>query len=308
MDDRGKPSVWAFAARHHGVFTRSHALDAGLSHHEIDRCIANGEWQVLHRAVYLDAATPRTWRGDLLAACWAGGTRSAASHRSALALHGLPGARMGVVEIVTPRWRRARHAEVLAHETRDLPDTDLVTVDGIPVTAPARTLIDAAAVLHASTLELAVDEALRRGVVAFEQLAGRLEEMARPGRRGIGALRRVLGQRHPTAQLTESVRELLLVKAIETAGLPRPALQHEVRDGGGSCVARVDAAYPTRRIAVEYDSYLHHGARRKHVRDLARRNALTAAGWTVVHVTGPDLESGAKELCAALRSLLDPAA
>ena len=60
----------------------------------------------------------------------------------------LPGGRRHVTEISTPRWRRTRHEGVVVHETRAWCPDD-VDVSDVPVTLPARTLIDAAAVLQA---------------------------------------------------------------------------------------------------------------------------------------------------------------
>jgi very-short-patch-repair endonuclease len=194
------------------------------------------------------------------------------------------------------------------HETRWWSSDDVHRLEPVDVTLPARTLIDAAAVLHQSTLELAVDEALRRGLVAFDTLWQRVEGLSQPGRRGIRSLRGLLARRHPEAALTESVYEHLLVKALRAEGLPSPVLQHVISDEAGRAVARADAAYPRAQIAIEYDSYLHHGARAKYVRDLSRRNDLTALGWRVLHVTAPALRSGAPDLCRALRSLLAHAA
>jgi very-short-patch-repair endonuclease len=128
--------------------------------------------------------------------------------------------------------------------------------------------------------------------------------MAKPGRRGIRALRRVLAQRRPDGAPTESVRETMRLDVLRRAGLPEPRVQYEVRDEQGSLLARVDAAYPAQRIALEYDSYLHHGGRTKYVRDLARRNVLTAAGWRVIHAAAPDLRNGGSAVCDALRALL----
>jgi hypothetical protein len=308
MDGDAARELWASAAGHHGVFTRRHALAVGLTRHEVDHQLWSGAWKALHDGVYAAAATPPTWRGHLLAACWAGGVRAAASHRSALALYDLPGGRMHVAEITTPRWQRARHSDVLAHETRELPETDVISVDRIPVTTPARALIDAASVLHTSTLELVVDEALRRDLVEFGVLWGRLVELSKPGRRGVGVLRKLLVQRHPDAHLSESVREHLLMKALRAGGLPTPVAQYAIKDPSGRLVARPDVAYPGSRVAVEYDSYLHHGGRAKYVHDLARRNRLTALGWRVVHCTAADLRSGGADLCASLRTMLTGAA
>ncbi len=155
-----------------------------------------------------------------------------------------------VPEIVTPRWRRARHDGVVVHETTVLSADDVTGVDGIPVTTPARTLVDAAAVLHPSTLDIAVDEALRRDLVTFDALWTRVAELGGRGRAGTAHLRAFLAARHPDADLSESVRETLLVDALVAANLPRPVLQQEIRDRSGTFVARVDAAYPHARVAL----------------------------------------------------------
>ncbi len=308
MDGGVGSELWSSAHAHHGVFTRRRALAAGLTRHEIEHSLSTGTWRSLHDGVYVHAATPVTWRGALLAACWAGGTRAVASHRSALSLYGLPGARQQVAEVTTPRWRRARHAGVVAHETRELPDRDITEVDGVPVTTVARSLIDAAAVLRTSTLDLAVDEALRRSLVELEELWVRVEELAKPGRRGIRMIRTIIVRRHPDHELTESVREHLLLAALARADLPAPIPQYEIQRPGGRFVARVDAAYPDHRLALEYDSYLHHGSRGKYVRDLARRNEVTAAGWRIVHFTSDDLRNGCTRVCTVLKALLAAAA
>jgi len=100
--------------------------------------------------------------------------------------------------------------------------------------------------------------------------------------------------------------ETRLVSLLVRAGLPRPATQHAVTVGGTTY--RLDLAYPAERVGVEFDSYLHHGSRSKFVRDLARRNALTSAGWTVLHATAPEVRQSAGELCDAVRSALERAA
>jgi len=106
-----------FSAAHYGVFTLEHARGCGLSENQVFARIETNQWRLVHRNVYRWVSTPRTWKGDVLAACWAGGFRALASHRSAAALWGLPGSRSDLVEITCPRWRRARHDRLVVHET-----------------------------------------------------------------------------------------------------------------------------------------------------------------------------------------------
>ena len=66
---------------------------------------------------------------------------SVASFRSAAQLWQLPGGDE-VLEITSLRWRRARHEDVIPHESHHSSDRDIAYVDNIPVTRPARTIND----------------------------------------------------------------------------------------------------------------------------------------------------------------------
>jgi very-short-patch-repair endonuclease len=58
----------------------------------------------------------------------------------------------------------------------------------------------------------------------------------------------------------------------------------------GFFVARVDFAWPERKVALEYDG-LWHAEPGQFARDRRRLNRLREAGWTVVFVTAEDLRS-----------------
>jgi very-short-patch-repair endonuclease len=73
------------------------------------------------------------------------------------------------------------------------------------------------------------------------------------------------------------------------AGLPSPIPQYEVRTAG-EFVARVDFAWPDRKVAVEYDGVWHADAGQL-IRDRERLNRLQAAGWYVHHVTARNMAS-----------------
>ncbi|MEV7611059.1 hypothetical protein AB0N61_16345 [Microbacterium sp. NPDC089320] len=66
------------------------------------------------------------------------------------------------------------------------------------------------------------------------------------------------------------------------AGMPEPELNHDVYDAGGRFLACVDLAYPERKVAIEYQSMLHHS---RYAADVERIAALRDAGWTVIEVS-----------------------
>ena len=94
--------------------------------------------------------------------------------------------------------------------------------------------------------------------------------------------------------------ETRLLQVLRENGLPEPELQYEIRSAG-AFVARVDAAFPQWRIAIEYDSDEHHAGAQAHRRDSSRRNRIYRASWLPVTATADDLRNGGGELCAAIR-------
>jgi very-short-patch-repair endonuclease len=292
------------AKHHHGIFRVHHAQMAGLSRGQIEHRIEAGLWEQMYKDVFRLTGVPPTWYGSVLAACWAGGFRSAASHRCAAALFGLPGGDRRRVEIICPRWRRARHEGLVVHESKVLTALDMTFVHGIPVTTPARTLFDLGGVRSAGVVELALEAALRKGLVSIAELDATVRRLSRSGRPGGPVLRGLLDARAPERRPTESDMESRLVQAIRMHGLPEPVAQHEVWDGA-RFVARVDLAYPDARIAIEYDSDEFHTGRIAVDRDRSRRHLLLAAGWLTIEVGALDVRRGASGACSAIRRALD---
>jgi very-short-patch-repair endonuclease len=265
--------------------------------------LATGRWVPVHDSAYRVGGAALGWHGTLLAACWAGGTRAFASHRSALALHELPGAARDVIEITCPRARRARHDGVIVHESRVHDDDQLTIVEGIPCTTVERTLFDLAATRRLRTLDLAIDSALRRELTSLSTLRATADRVGKRGRRGTLEFRAALDARAPGDAVPESAPERLLADALVRRGLPAPEFQFVVRDVAGAFVARVDLAYPEDRILVEYESFEHHTGRVALVRDSARRNALVELGFVVFSATAADLRDEARRLADSIRAV-----
>ncbi len=301
MDANIDVLVGEIAAAHHGVFSFSHLQELGVSHRVGQRRLDTGRWQRVHDRVYRIAGAPPTWKGDLLAACWAGGTRAVASHRSAAALWEIPGRRQELVEITCPRWRRARHDGLVVHETSALGPRDITLVDTIPVTTIERTLFDLCAVARSTTVDLAIDNALRRDLTDVIALERTLRRVGRRGRSGTLTFRKLLQDRSPDLALTESEREQLLLLMLRRHGFPAPVAQLEIRDDDGRLIARPDFAYPAEKIAIEYDSYQEHTGKLALVRDSARRNAIVGHGWAPITATAEDLRRGGRQLASDLR-------
>lgn len=291
-----------FAASHHGIFSLEHARAAGFSKHEVQARRSSGAWTRVHECAYRLTGAPVLWRGELLGACWAGGFRAYASHRSAAALWKLPGGQRDVAELTCPRWRRARHDGLVVHETKAHDHRDITMVDNVPVSTVARTLLDLGAVRGRLTVELAVESALHREMVTVHELEEALRRLGRRGRNGAGILRTILAAREPHARANESPMETRVVQVLRSHGLPEPQRQFVIRHGG-RFVARVDLAYPQWRIAIEYESYEWHLGADAIVRDSQRRNEIAAARWTPLAATAVDVRAGGARLAAAVRAI-----
>ena len=95
--------------------------------------------------------------------------------------------------------------------------------------------------------------------------------------------------------------ETRLKRLLRRHGFPAPVFQYVIHDGR-RFVARVDAAYPELRIALEYDSYEHHIGKLALVRDNDRRNQLTRLGWRTITFTAADMDHDGGQAIEALRA------
>ncbi len=290
------------AKLNHGLFTAAHAALLGIDDRRIEYAVRAGEAVAVHEGVYRFACVPETWESDLLAACWAGGFRAVASHRSAAELWELPGRRRSPLEVTCPRWQRARHGGVRVHEMIGLDGADVRIVRGIPVASVPLTLLGLAAVQPA-VAELALENGLRRGLTTLTEVDSMLRRLAGRGRRGTTRLRMLLRDRDPKLRLSESEMETLLFATLRRHQIPRPERQVVVCHQG-RFVGRLDGGWPDARVGYEYDSDEFHTGRVATATDSARRHRMTVAGWRVVTVVAPDLRSGGALASAAIAALL----
>lgn len=302
VDDSLDRRIAELARRQHGVFRLAQCDEAGFTPAQREFRVRAGRWRLRFDRVYEIAGVPASWRGDLLAACWAAQGLAIASHRSGAALRELPGGRTDLIEITCKRWKRAKADGLVVHETKLLDAPDIDCVDGIPCASVEQTLLGLAAVVP-DTVEMAVDRALHKQMTTISALEDFVQRKGKRGRNGAGVLRELVRRLDPLAGVSESAMETKLKQLLRRHGFPTPAFQYEVRHAG-RFIARVDAAYPEHRIAIEYDSYEHHTGKQAIVRDNDRRNALREVGWRTVVFTAQDIARDGGPALEALRTEL----
>jgi very-short-patch-repair endonuclease len=152
---------------------------------------------------------------------------------------------------------------------------------GVPVTNPLRTLVDLGAVVEHWVVEDALDRGLAQRLFSVAAVEWFRHEVARPGRRGCGVLRKVLDERALGSARPDGLLEPRMARLLKTHGLPPAAFQHVVPEVG----ARVDFAYPERQLAIEVDGYEVHGTPKAMAADFERQNRLMSSGWAVLRFT-----------------------
>ena len=238
----------------------------------------------------------------MAAVLWAG-ERSVASHRTAAGLWEIAGVeRGGRVELWVPGERAPRHAAVVVHRGA-VTGNDRRMIARVPVTSPARTIVDLAAVLDGEPLEAALEDVLHRGLTTALTIERRLAALGGSGRAGSGVLRRLLAQRDQAP--AESRLEVKVWRLLRGAGL-RPVRQYPVRCEGHTF--RLDFAWPRLKVAVEAEGFAAHGGRAAHTADRRRAAALVAAGWSIVPVTWADCTTGQDVFIERVRAALVRAA
>jgi hypothetical protein len=288
-----------------GLITRAQARAGGLTDRQIAYRLATGEWAKTAPSVFRHSTWPVTYEQRVLAACL-GLDHAAGSHATAGRLHVLDGIRAGRVHVSVPRGFATRSPLATVHQATHLFVPDVVNVGPIPVTSVARTVVDLAAVLPESRLTSLVDHVLVRRRTTIDEIG---EAMVRaedaPGRAGARRLIAVLDAWTPGKALPDSEPEMELVRAIQERGLPEPDRQVPIFGRNGKQIATADVGYPPpARVAMEYDSTEFHGTPRAAVRDIARANAIVAAGWTFLVATALDRRAGFSAFVDNLEAVL----
>ncbi len=281
-------------AAQRGVVSRAQMSRLGFGPDVIDRRLRQRRLHRIHRGVYAIGHVHLAPLADLEAALLACGPTALLSHRTAAWLWGFM-ARSGVIDVTVVGARLTQRPGIRAHETRVLPAADRSRRQGLPVTAPQRTLLDLAEV--AGPDELA--EALGQARVARWVTPASLLDYARAatGRHGALALKAVVTQAHAEG-FTRSKAERKLLELVRAAHLPPPET-NVVLFG-----RERDAVWRRQRVVVEVDSWEFHSGRPAFEADKLREAELAAHGWRTVPITWRQLTQDTLGTVARLAAAL----
>lgn len=220
-----------------------------------------------------------------------------ASHVSAVAVHGAPlwDLPTGVVHLTRRDQRGGRKEAGVVQHRGALLDAEVVTVDGITTTSPARTVIDLACLGDVDVEHVlpVADDLLRRGLLGVEDLKAAHDRAKDwPGSRATQMVVRLADGRR------ESVGESRTAFLMWAYGVPYALPQVDIHDADGRHLGRVDFAWPELGVWLEFDGKEKYSKRRREgesvtdavLREKKREERIArATGWRCIRITWADL-------------------
>jgi len=278
---RDDAEISRVAELQHGIIHRGQLLAAGVTAARIKHRLATGRLHRLYPRVYV-VGRPRL---EPLAASTAAvmhfeGHALLSGRSSGWLLELSEGPELPVEVTVVGIDARSR-PNLKVHRARTIFQADVRLWKGLPVTSPARTLVDLAGALDMAELEAAYAMALRRKLVTLDEISAAIARA--PGRKGVATLKALVdGGAQPT--LTRSGYERKLRALIKAADLPQPFVNMKVEGH------EVDFFWPKHRLVAEFDGFGTHGDRTSFETDRLRDQRLVAAGHRVLRITARQID------------------
>ena len=299
--ESGPPSIdraiGALAARQHGVVSRDPATRRGPLGPSRARRAAAGRLHRVHtRRLRRRAHGPHPTR-----------TLDGRRPRLRPGRRPQPHVRRRAVGTAPDRHRRHRRHRPPHRETqppthphpppRTLQPNETTTKRRIPVTTPARTILDLAATLRGADLEQLLDRNEILELTDYPSLAALARGPPRPPRSPASSWP-TLHTHDAGTTLTSSGLEVLFRRSATTTACPRPASTPP------SKARRSTSSSNRPALIVETDSWRYHKTRRAFENDRARDALTTAAGYRTLRFTDRRLTNDPAAVAAAIAATL----
>jgi very-short-patch-repair endonuclease len=186
-----------------------------------------------------------------------------------------------------------------AHQCR-LDPRDVTELNTIPITTPARTLLDLAEVVPRDHLDRALERAIQLELYDGFAIASVLERGN--GRRGLKPLKAALAALDPDAGRTRSELERRMLALVSRHSIPKPSVNAPLAG------YEVDLLWHQQRVVVELDSHEFHGTPQAFERDRRRDARLSALGYRVLRFTWSQVTEDQAFVARSLHATLQAAA
>jgi len=294
-------AVVALAAGQRTIVSRRQLLELGVSRQAIARAVGRGRLYPIHRGVYSlvtrAALPPLALEQAAILAC---GPSAVLSHETALALWGLWNLPLGAVQLTVVGGGLRSRRDVVTHLTSSIDRRETRRRERLPVTSPARALLDVAPLISPRLVEHTLDTGFERGLMSRTAVRELLQR--HPGRAGTPVLAALLKPERASSA-TRSGGEERLLQLLRRGGIPDPEVNERQRR------YMPDLVWRRERVLVEFDGWRYHSGKAAFERDRARQNDLVVDdGWLVVRVTSKMLRLRPERVLVLIATALGRAA
>jgi hypothetical protein len=250
--------------------------------------------------VYLAATGTPTIIQQQMAAMLHAGRGSVITGPAALQQHRIRGPAADLIDVLIPASRRRQNAAfVRLHRTTRMPKR-IWRFGPLYYALPARAVADTVQGLTSlRDVRATVADAVQRGACTVQDLSAELDHGPSVGSK---LFREALTD---VADGIRSAAEGDLKDLLAKSGLPMPLFNASIYDNDGTFIARPDAWWPEKGIAVEVDSHEWHLSPHDHTRTLERQRRLAKRGILVLPFTPREIRTQPADVINTIRHALE---
>jgi very-short-patch-repair endonuclease len=282
-----------------GVFRGRAAVQLGVTRTQLVALATSGAIErVLPDTYRMSVVTPSHEQSLRAALLWAGDGAIAAG-LSAGEMYGLERVRALRPEIVVPRSKRLRSANVLVHQSDDRRSLRVRRRGGIMVSGVEPTLVGLATSLDAEAFEIACEDARRRRLTSVPALRAYLLQF--PGRPGAAMLGQLLDELDPV-HAARSTLEVKTRRLLVAHGLTRFEREFPLAWNGRTYL--FDFAFPADRVVLETNGRRWHDDAMDYEHDNEKWSVPARCGYRIVFATWEKVTREPARLLAELTATL----
>jgi very-short-patch-repair endonuclease len=294
-------SVGSLASNQQGVVSREQLRGFGLSDNAISKAMDRGWLRPVFHGVFAVGHEHLTEHGRMLAATLACGEGSVVSHGTAAWIYGMADRRPGKIDVIAPVESGRKIAGIKWRFVPPPVGREVWRRGGVPLTSPARTIVDCAGNLDGPGIDKLIEGASVAGVLDVPAIDRVLDG---PRRRNTKLLLRRLEpwRRYRRGIKIRSRMEAKLLPLLTEAALPIPLTNAKLRLDGKTY--EIDFLWREQKLVVETDGGRFHDNPAAGERDSDRNHALAAAGYHLPRLGWEDLRDRPEQTLGEIARLL----
>jgi hypothetical protein len=252
-----------------------------------------------HPGVYVLGGAAVTRESDLWAGLLAVGPAATLTHETSALIHGAERLSPEPITLTVPhRWHHDLTG-LFVHQIDDLHPRQTTRWRGLPISRPARSVVELAATQPAAVIGRVADDLIAARVTTLADIQAVFASVVRPGKPGMSKLATILEERGEGYTPPGSELERAMFEALAAGGLPAPVRQ--VPLPGRSLVRGLaDAAYLDAKIVLEADGRRWHNRMEQARVDRARDAQVVRAGWVPIRFVYEQIVHDPAEVCAVV--------